>query len=425
MIGLRYFYLRTSSQVKRLESVARSPLYSHISLTLQGLSTIRALGLEERMTQDMHLLQDQHACTWYHYMSCHRWFGIRLDQMTALVITFAVFYSFFSRCLFSSGELVGFSLPLLLSLGITFQCMVRQSGEVEILMVSVDRVLNYCKLAQELVISSPKSDPTFVTCGDGPAIEFRNVHFEYSDNLPLTLRDVSLSIRSGEKIGIVGRTGAGKSSLFNSLLRINPISSGSICIDSRDIASLDLYEHRKRISVIPQDSFLFSGTLKYNLDPFREFSEDEIWSALEKAFMKRMVKSLSNQLMANVEEDGLNFSTGERQLLCLARAILRNNKIILIDEATANVDMHTDALVQQTIKSYFSDCTVLTIAHRIETIVDSDRIIILDKGTIVESDIPHLLLQNEDSYLSKLVSQLESSTQSNLRAQAEKSYTTL
>ena len=138
-----------------------------------------------------------------------------------------------------------------------------------------------------------------------------------------------------------------------------------------------------------------------------------------------MVESLSDQLMAKVEEDGVNFSTGERQLLCLARAILRNNKIILIDEATANVDMHTDALVQQAIRSHFSDCSVLTIAHRIETIIDSDRVVILDKGNIVETDIPHLLLQNEDSYLSKLVSQLETSTQSSLRELAEKSYTTL
>ena len=422
MLILRFYYLRTSSQVKRLESVARSPLFSHISLTLQGLSTIRALGIEERVTQDIHLLQDRHATCWYHYLCLQKWFGLRLDIISAFVIIFAVFYSFFSRCIFSSTELVGFSLPLLLTLALLFQYMVRQSGDVEIFMVSVDRVLKYCRLPQEQVYTAAQHEPTFVSGVDKGVIEFRNVSFRYSDDLPYTLRDVSLSIRAGEKLGIVGRTGAGKSSLFNSLLRINTLSSGSICIDSRDVAGVNLYQHRKRISVIPQDPFLFSGTLKYNMDPFGEFSEAEIWTALDKAFMKTMVESLTHQLLANVEEDGLNFSTGERQLLCLARAILRQNKIILIDEATANVDMHTDVLVQRAIRTHFSDCSVLTVAHRIETIIDSDRIIVVDKGSIVESDVPYILLQNEDSYLSKLVRQLEASTQSSLRDVAEKSY---
>ena len=425
MLALRYYYLRTSTQVKQLESVARSPLYSHISLTLQGLSTIRALRIEKRVTQDLHLLQDQHACTWYYYMCCHRWFGIRLDLMTSLVVVTAVFYSFITRCIFSTEELVGFSIPLLLSLAATFQYMIRQSGEVEVLMVSVDRILNYCKLPQEpLYISNTQLEPS-LSSGHCGVIEFKNVHFRYSDHLPYSLTDVSLRVCSGEKIGIVGRTGAGKTSLLSSLLRINPISSGSIYIDSRDISSVDLYEHRKRLSVIPQDPFLFSGTLQYNLDPFDEFSAAELWSALDKAHMKRMVESLPDQLRAGVEEDGLNFSTGERQLLCLARAILRKNKIILIDEATANVDMHTDALVQQAIRTHFSDCSVLTIAHRIETIIDSDRIVILDKGKIVEADIPYLMLQDENSYLSKLVSQLEADTQYNLRKLAEKSYRAL
>ena len=422
MLILRFYYLRTSSQVKRLESLARSPLYSHISLTLQGLSTVRALGIEERITQDLHLLQDRHAKSWFHYMCLQRWFGLRLDLMSAFVVIFAVFYAFFSRCIFSSSELIGFSLPLLLTLALSFQYMVRQSGEVEIFMVSVDRVLKYCRLPQEPVYTAAQHDSTFVSGKDKGVIEFRNVHFRYSDDLPYTLQDVSLSIRSGEKIGIVGRTGAGKSSLFNSLLRISALSSGSIRIDSRDIAGLNLYQHRKRISVIPQDPFLFSGTLKYNLDPFGEFSEEKIWSALDKAFMKTMVESLSNQLLANVEEDGLDFSTGERQLLCLARAILRQNKIILIDEATANVDMHTDVLVQRAIRTHFSDCSVLTVAHRIETIIDSDRIIVVEKGSIVESDVPYILLQKEGSYLNKLVGQLEASTQSSLRDVAEKSY---
>ena len=414
MLALRFYFLRTSTQVKQLESVARSPLYSHISLTLQGLSTIRALNIEKRVTQDLHLLQDQHACAWYYYICCHRWFGIRLALMASLVVVFAVFSSFFSRCIFLTGDLVGFSLPLLLSLAATFQYMIRQSGEVEVLMVSVDRILNYCRLPQEPLSTSEMKPHSSMSSEDSGVIEFKNVHFRYAEDLPYSLTDVSLRVSSGEKIGIVGRTGAGKTSLLNSLLRINPISSGSIHIGGHDISSLNLYEHRKRVSVIPQDPFLFSGTLRYNLDPFDEFTGEDLWSALDKAHLRRMVTSLPDQLMASVEEDGLNFSTGERQLLCLARAILRKNKIILIDEATANVDMHTDALVQQAIRTHFSDCSVLTIAHRIETIIDSDRIVILDKGRIVAADIPHLMLQEEDSPLSAFLSQLAPETQSHL-----------
>ena len=422
MLALRYYFLRTSTQVKQLESVARSPLYSHISLTLQGLSTIRALGIQKRVTQDLHLLQDQHACTWYHYICCHRWFGIRLDLMTSLVIMLAVFYSFFSRCFLSTEELTGFSIPLLLSLTVTFQYTIRQSGEVEVLMVSVDRILNYCRLPREPLSLSGMKPRSYMSSEESGVIEFKNVHFRYADDLPYSLTDVSLCVSSGEKIGIVGRTGAGKTSLLNSLLRINPISSGSIHIGGHDISSLNLYKHRKRVSVIPQDPFLFSGTLRYNLDPFDEFSGEDLWSAREKAHLRRMVASLPDQLMASVEEDGSNFSTGERQLLCLARAILRKSKIILIDESTANVDMHTDALVQQAIRTHFSDCSVLTIAHRIETIIDSDRIVILDKGRIVAADIPHLMLRDENSYLSSFLSQLAPETQSHLRDAAESTF---
>ena len=233
---------------------------------------------------------------------------------------------------------------------------------------------------------------------------------------------MSLNITPGEKIGIIGRTGAGKSSLFNSLFLLNELSAGSITVDDEDISSLNLYEHRKRLSVIPQDPFLFSGTLRYNLDPFEEFSSEEIWDALTKSHLQNMVQSLPDQLTASVDEDGLNFSTGERQLLCLARAILRKNKIILIDEATANVDIRTDILVQQAIRTHFSDCTVITIAHRIETIIDSDRIIVLEKGRILDFEAPNSMLQKENSYLSLLLTQLDLSTQEQLRNTAEMNY---
>ena len=177
--------------------------------------------------------------------------------------------------------------------------------------------------------------------------------------------------------------------------------------------------------MIPQDPVLFSGTLRHNLDPFNEFTDQEVWNAINNCNLKSMIECMPEQLLSHVEEDGRNFSTGECQLLCLARAILRKNKLILIDEATANVDLHTDTLVQQAIRTHFSHCTVLTIAHRIDTIIDSDRIIVLDKGRVIEFAIPFLMLQNENSYLSMLFSHMDPYTQIKLRRLAEMSYNSL
>ena len=419
-LSLRYWYLRTSTQVKRLESISRSPLYSHISLTLQGLSTIRALGMERRLTQDFYYFQDEHTRAWYHYTACQKWFGLRLDVLTAFLAIFGILSAFVGRCVLGWNELTDFSIPLLLTLPSTFQYVVRLSGEVEILMVSADRILNYCDLPREQIASGPTAYPK--PNDNVGHIEYKNIFFSYADELPYSLVDVSFSVYPGEKVGVIGRTGAGKSSLFNSLFLTNRISAGRIYVDDVDISTLSVSEHRRRLSIIPQDPFLFSGTLRQNLDPLGEFSNEEIWIALDKSHLKRQVQSLSKQLLSLVAEHGYNFSTGERQLLCIARAMLRRNKIILVDEATANVDLQTDSLVQQAIRTHFSDCSVLTIAHRIETILDSDKIVVLEHGRVVETEIPFLMLQDSNSYLSTLLSQLDTSTQSNLRNLALENY---
>ncbi|CAH2099896.1 unnamed protein product [Euphydryas editha] len=219
------------------------------------------------------------------------------------------------------------------------------------------------------------------------------------------------------QVGVVGRTGAGKSSLISALFRLAPID-GHVYIDDVDTGEIALKDLRSKISIIPQEPVLFSASLRYNLDPFDKYSDAEIWKALEQVELKQSVTSLS----AEVEAGGANFSAGQRQLLCLARAALARNRLLVLDEATANVDPNTDALIQKSIRKYFADCTVLTVAHRLHTVADSDRVVVMEAGQIVECGHPHDLLQNENGYFAKMVNQLGSASEQSLREIAQKAY---
>ncbi|KAF9976599.1 hypothetical protein BGZ75_000214, partial [Mortierella antarctica] len=235
---------------------------------------------------------------------------------------------------------------------------------------------------------------------DWPAegrVEFVDYETRYRPGLELVLRGVNCSIRPHEKIGICGRTGAGKSSLTLSLFRIIESVRGQIFVDGIDISTLGLYDVRSRFSIIPQDPVLFAGTIRFNLDPLGTKSDMELWQALEDSYLKEYVSSLEGGLQAAVLEQGDNFSVGQRQLICLARALLRKTSLLVLDEATAAIDLETDALVQAIIRQKFAECTILTIAHRIHTVMDSDRIMVLDQGKVVEFDSPFSLLSNPAS----------------------------
>ncbi len=238
------------------------------------------------------------------------------------------------------------------------------------------------------------------------SIQFKNYAVKYRQDLDFVLKNLSCSIEPNEKIGIVGRTGAGKSSLTLALFRILESEYGKIVIDNVDIKTLGLHELRQKITIIPQEAFLFSGTLKVNIDPFGQFSDDQLWDVLEKAHLKTFVSSLEKKLNFECSEGGENLSVGQRQLVCLARALLRKTKILVLDEATASVDHNTDDLIQLTIRKEFHDCTILTIAHRINTIMDSTRIMVLDKGEIVEFDTPTRLLENRNGVFFSLATSL-------------------
>ena len=291
----------------------------------------------------------------------------------------------------------------------------RQTAEMVAQMTSVERILEFTELEQEGPFESEPGDKPAATWPEKGSIEFQGVYLRYAcgetgetgeTESPPILKDVNITIEPGMKVGIVGRTGAGKSSLVSALLNLAKIE-GDIYIDGVNTRKIGLNDLRSKISIIPQEPVLFSSTLRYNLDPFDRHDDASLYSALEDVELLEPQRPSrpTSALDRSVNEGGANFSAGERQLLCLARAILRKNKILVLDEATANVDPATDRLIQTTIRRKFNDCTVLTIAHRLNTIMDSDRVLVMDNGRVVEFHHPHILLTNNDGYLTKMLRQ--------------------
>uniref|UniRef100_A0A4W5PGR2 Multidrug resistance-associated protein 4 n=1 Tax=Hucho hucho TaxID=62062 RepID=A0A4W5PGR2_9TELE len=398
---LRRYFLQTSRDIKRLESTTRSPVFSHLSSSLQGLWTIRAFKAQQRFQQAFDAHQDLHSEAWFLFLTTSRWFALRLDGICSIFVTITTF-----GCLFLRDDLKAGSVGLALSYAVTlvgmFQWGVRQSAEVENMMTSVERVVEYTELESEAPWETDKRPPP-----DWPRhgfITFDQVNFSYFSDSPLVLKNITAVFRSREKVGIVGRTGAGKSSLISALFRLAE-PDGRISIDGVLTAEIGLHTLRQRISIIPQDPVLFTGTMRKNLDPFSQHTDEDLWNALGEVQLRTVVEELPGRLETVLAESGSNFSVGQRQLVCLARAILRRNKILIIDEATANVDPRTDGLIQQTIREKFRECTVLTIAHRLNTIIDCDRILVLDAGRIQEYDEPYVLLQNQEGVFYQTVQQ--------------------
>ncbi|XP_054831012.1 ATP-binding cassette sub-family C member 4 [Eublepharis macularius] len=417
-IFLRRYFLDTSRDIKRLESTTRSPVFSHLSSSLQGLWTIRAFKAEQRFQELFDAHQDLHTESWFLFLTTSRWFAVRLDAICAVFVVVVAFGCLLLAQTLDAGQ-VGLALSYAITLMGMFQWGVRQSAEVENLMISVERVLEYTDLEKEAPWESSKHPPPeWPTEG---VIAFENVNFTYSLDGPLVLRHLSALIKSKEKVGIVGRTGAGKSSLIAALFRLAE-PQGRIWIDKFLTSELGLHDLRKKISIIPQEPVLFTGTMRKNLDPFSEYSDEELWNSLEEVQLKEAVEELPDKLETQLAESGSNFSVGQRQLVCLARAILKKNKILIIDEATANVDPRTDELIQKTIREKFAQCTVLTIAHRLNTIIDSDKIMVLDSGRLKEFDEPYILLQETESLFYKMVQQVGKAEAASLMETAKQVY---
>ncbi|KAG1677888.1 Multidrug resistance-associated protein 4 [Nymphon striatum] len=335
----------------------KSPVFNHFSLTLYGLTTIRSQNAEQNF-------------------------------------------------IFITVSQIGFIISQSILLSMVVQYFIRLTSDLESSMVSVERVAEYGRLETETseeYFEKFKMSNTWPRSGE---IEIQNVSLKYSEEDNYVLKNINFKIKNSEKIGIVGRTGAGKSSLITALFRLSK-PEGNIFIDGISTENISLQDLRNSISVIPQDPLLFNNTVRYNMDPFSCYSDKEIWKALEQVHLKETISNLPGSLHAFVTKIGSNLSVGQRQLMCLARALLKNNKIIVLDEATANVDFGTDALVQQTLRNLFKDCTILTIAHRLETIMKSDKIMVIDSGKILEFDDPKILLQNKDSRFYKMVNKMQ------------------
>ncbi|CAM9886717.1 unnamed protein product [Scytosiphon promiscuus] len=396
---LMSFYMKTSRETKRLEAVTRSPVYSQLSETLDGLVTIRAFSTQNRFLNAFTERVDLNTRAYFAWVFTARWLGFRMDMVVIIVLIASCFFSVAVNEYSDSVDagLLGAALVYVLQLGGLFQWSVRQSAEVENQMVSAERVLGYCRVAQE---ASLESEPGCKPDDDWPArggIEasrlVRDMSMRYREDLPPVLRRLTLSIKGGSRVGVVGRTGAGKSSLISALFRLVEYDRDR-CIDGVNISKVGLHDLRPRMSVVPQTPFLFSGSMRLNLDPFTKQSDVHMWAALEAVQMKDYVQSLPGGLDAPVAEGGGNLSVGQRQLLCLARAVLQRSQILVMDEATANIDQHTDSLIQDVVRTSFKGKTVIMVAHRLNTVIDCDQVVVLSEGSVVEAGHPHLLLES-------------------------------
>lgn len=393
---IQRIYIAASRQLKRLESTTRSPIFSHFSETVTGVSTIRAYGKQKDFIAMSEEKVDENQIPSYLVQISNRWVAVRLEIVGIAIVLATSLFAVLARATANAG-IVGLSISYALSITNLLNWIVRLGGDLENSVVSVERIKEYSVTPTEAPwrnesVKLPKNWPEKGT------ISVKKYSTRYREGLDLTLKGVSFDIKDGEKVGIVGRTGAGKSSLTLALFRLIEPASGSIIIDGVDISQIGLHDLRSRLTIIPQEPVLFSGTLRLNLDPFNIHSDEDIWTALEHSHLKNFVLALASGLLHEVTEGGENLSVGQRQLICLARALLRKTKILVLDEATAAVDLQTDDLIQSTIRKEFANCTVLTIAHRLNTIMDSNRVIVLDSGTIKEFDSPSNLLKNKQSY---------------------------
>uniref|UniRef100_A0A673B3Z1 ATP-binding cassette, sub-family C (CFTR/MRP), member 8 n=1 Tax=Sphaeramia orbicularis TaxID=375764 RepID=A0A673B3Z1_9TELE len=398
-------YFRVASRdLQQLEDSTQLPLLSHFSETVEGLTTIRALRYEPRFRQRLLQFTDANNIASLFLTAANRWLEVRMEYIGACVVLVAAVASI-TNSLYNqlSPGLVGLGLTYALMVSNYMNWMVRNLADMEVQLGSVKRINGLLK-------TEPENYEGLLTVSQVPdgwpqegEIKIQNLSVRYDASLKPVLKNVNAHVNPGQKVGICGRTGSGKSSFSLAFFRMVDMFEGRIVIDDIDIAKLPLQTLRSRLSIILQDPILFSGTIRFNLDPEMKATDEMLWEALEIAQLKPMVKSLPGGLDANVTEGGENFSQGQRQLFCLARAFVRKSSILIMDEATASIDMATESILQKVVMTSFADRTVVTIAHRVHTILNADLVIVMKRGIILEYDRPQALLDKEDSVFASFV----------------------
>eukprot|EP00057_Strongylocentrotus_purpuratus_P024831 XP_011679305.1 PREDICTED: ATP-binding cassette sub-family C member 8 [Strongylocentrotus purpuratus] len=395
------YYVRTSRELQRIESVSRSPVLAHFSETLGGLSTIRAFKAEARFSRVITEHIDINITAHLYLIAAQRWMGIRLDFLGALVVLVAGYSSLLGASYSDiDASRVGLAISYSLMVSTYLNSLVRYCSELELHMNAVERVRYYSELQNECYNDGEMPPPeNWPTRGK---ILMENISARYDKDLDPVLRGININIQPGQKIGICGRSGSGKSSLTLALFRFMQIK-GRLMIDGIDITTVPLRTLRRQLSIIPQEAMMFTGTIRSNLDMTETCKDDKLWRSLEISQLKKTVEQLNGGLDSKVLEGGENFSVGQRQLFCLARAFLRESRILVMDEATASIDKETDKIIQGVVQEVFRDRTVLTIAHRIDTLLNSDYILTLDEGRVAEFDTPSNLLRQENSIFASLL----------------------
>ncbi|KAI3876739.1 hypothetical protein MKX03_019508 [Papaver bracteatum] len=407
VIYLQGYYSASAKEFMRINGTTKSMVANHLGESISGAMTIRAFRNEERFFLRNLELIDKNASPCFHIYSANEWFIQRLETLAVIVLCSSVLLLvLLPRGTFSSG-FVGMALSYGLSLNMSLvfstqiQCILANN------IISVERLSQYMNVPSEApeVIEGNRPEPSWPAVG---RVELHDLKIRYRADTPLVLQGITCTFEGGHKIGIVGRTGSGKTTLISALFRIVEPSGGKIVIDGIDISTIGLHDLRSRLGIIPQDPTLFQGTVRYNLDPLSQHSDQEIWEVLEKCQLRDTVQEKKEGLSSLVEQDGVNWSMGQRQLFCLGRALLRRSQILVLDEATASIDNATDSILQRTIRTEFESCTVITVAHRIPTVMDSTMVLAISDGKIVEYDEPTKLMNEEGSLFGELVKEYRS-----------------
>ncbi|KAJ4958376.1 hypothetical protein NE237_025487 [Protea cynaroides] len=401
-IWYQRYYIPTARELARLAGIQRAPILQHFAESLSGAATIRAFDQEGRFFKGNLSLIDDHSRPWFHNVSAMEWLSFRLNLLSNFVFAFSLALVVSLPEGIINPSIAGLAVTYGLSLNIQQASVIWNMCNAENKMISVERILQYSKLASEapMVIDECRPPNNWPQIGK---ICFKKLQIRYAEHLPSVLKDINCTFPGRKKIGVVGRTGSGKSTLIQAIFRIVEPREGTIEIDDVDICKIGLHDLRSRLSIIPQDPTMFEGTVRGNLDPLGHHSDTEIWEALDKCQLGDLMRAKEEKLDSTVVENGENWSVGQRQLVCLGRALLKRSSILVLDEATASVDSATDGVIQKIISREFEDRTVVTIAHRIHTVIDSDLVLVLSEGRVAEYDTPAKLLEREDSLFSKLI----------------------